>query len=76
MSLRKMWWLKANGFCAGQRAGSEAAIPAMHTIFEADDADGVLMIDSSNAFNALNRKAALHNIRVQCRIVAVFAINT
>lgn len=62
--------------CAGQRAGSEAAIHAMHTIFEADETDGVLLIDASNAFNALNRQAALHNIRVQCPIIAVFAINT
>ena len=50
--------------CAGQKSGSEAAIHAMHTIFETDETDGVLLIDASNAFNALNRQAALHNIRV------------
>ena len=46
------------------------------TIFEADETDGVLLIDASNAFNALNRQAALHNIRVQCPIIATYAINT
>ena len=62
--------------CAGQKSGSEAAIHAMHTIFETDKTDGVLLIDASNAFNALNRHAALHNIRVQCPIIATYAINT
>lgn len=62
--------------CAGQKSGSEAAVHAMHTIFEADDTDAVLLIDASNAFNALNRAAALHNIRALCPVIAVYAINT
>ena len=62
--------------CAGQKAGSEAAIHAMHTVFEADDTDAALLIDASNAFNALNRATALHNIRVLCPVIAVYAINT
>ena len=62
--------------CAGQKSGSEAAIHAMHTIFESDDTDAVLLIDASNAFNALNRAAALHNIRILCPIIAIYAINT
>ena len=48
----------------------------MHTIFESDDTDAVLLIDASNAFNALNRAAALHNIRILCPIIAIYAINT
>mgnify|MGYP001793786304 CR=1 FL=1 len=48
----------------------------MHTIFEADETDGVLLIDASNIFNALSRQAALHNIRVQCPIIATYTINT
>ena len=48
--------------CAGHKSGSEAAIHAMRNIFEADETDAVLLIDASNAFNALNRAAALHNI--------------
>ena len=62
--------------CAGQKSGSEAAIHAMNTLFEADDIDAVLLIDASNAFNALNRTVALHNIRVLCPIIAGYAINT
>ena len=62
--------------CAGQKSGSEAAIHAMHAIFEADDTDAVLLIDASNAFNALNRATSLHNIRVLCPVIAAYAINT
>ena len=40
--------------------------------FQADDIDAVLLIDASNAFNALNRTAPLHNIRVLCPIIAAY----
>ena len=62
--------------CAGQLSGSEAAIHAMHTVFEADDTDAVLPTDVSNVFNTFNRATALHNIRVLCPAIAVYAINT
>ena len=48
----------------------------MHTIIETDDGDAVLLIDVSNAFNALNRAAALHNINLLCPTIAIYAINT
>ena len=79
MNIAKRDVVEASGslqLCAGQKSGSEAAIHAMHRIFEADDTDAVLLIDASNAFNSLNRAAALHNIRVLCPIIAVYAINT
>ena len=79
MNIAKKDVVEASGslqLCAGQKSGSEAAMHAMYTIFEADETDGVLLIDASNVFNALNRQAALHNIRVQCPIVATYAINT
>ena len=62
--------------CADLRSGSEAAVHAMHSIFEEEETDAVLLIDASNAFNALNRAAALHNIRVLCPPIATYAINT
>ena len=48
----------------------------MNTLFQADDFDAVLLIDASNAFNALSRTAALHNIRMLCPIIAAYIINT
>ena len=62
--------------CAGHKSGSEAAIHAKREIFEHDNSDAVLLVDASNAFNALNRAAALHNIRVLCPSIATYAINT
>ena len=50
--------------CAGQKSGGEAAIHAMRSIFKADETDAALLVDASNAFNSLNRVAALNNIRV------------
>lgn len=43
----------------------------MRHIFEA-----VLLVDASNAFNSLNRKAALHNIHSLCPPLAVILTNT
>ena len=68
MNIAKKDVVEASGslqLCAGQKPGCEASIHAMHAIFEADENDGVLLIDASNAFNALNRYAALYKIRVR-----------
>ena len=62
--------------CSGHKSGSEAAIHTMRELFEHDNSDAVLLIDASNAFNSLNRAAALHNIRVLCPSIATYAINT
>ena len=37
--------------CAGQEAGSEAAIQAMEKIFEEKSTEAVLLIDAENACN-------------------------
>ena len=66
----------ATQVCAGHKSGSEAAIHAMHNIFESDETDAALLIDASNAFNSLNRAATLHNVRVLCPMIATYAINT
>ena len=49
--------------CAGQIAGIEAAVHAMRSIFLMDDTETVLLVDASNAFNSVNRQAALHYAR-------------
>ena len=60
--------------CAGQIAGSEAAIRAMKEAFLNDETEAVL-VDASNAFNSLNREAALHNIQHLCPILSTILIN-
>ena len=54
----------------GQVAGIEAAIPAMRETFLDSDT-----VDASNAFNSLNRKAALLNIKHTSPTLATILIN-
>ena len=62
--------------CAGHSAGSEAAIHAMSQVFDEEGSDGVLLIDATNAFNQMNRAVAMHNIRITCKEIALYIINT
>ena len=52
--------------CAGQDAGSEAAIHAVYDMFNEDNSEVVLAVDASNAFNSTNREAFLHITKVLC----------
>ena len=52
--------------CGGQKSGAEIAIRAATELFEDDASHGILQIDANNAFNSLNRKEALHNLRILC----------
>ena len=52
--------------CAGLEGGCEAAVHTMRNIFSNEDTEGILLVDAANAFNNLNRKAALHNMSFIC----------
>ena len=62
--------------CAGHSAGSEAAIHDMTQAFVEEGRDGILLIDTSNAFNQRNRSVALHNIQITCKEISLYIINT
>ena len=62
--------------CAGQIAGVEAAVHAVQKSFRQDGTEAALLVDASNAFNSLNRDAALHNIRFLCPSISTILINT
>ena len=62
--------------CAGQEAGSEAAIHAIHDTFESSDCEAVLLVDAENAFNSINREAMLQNIDILCPIISTFIKNS
>ena len=62
--------------CAGQIAGTEAAIHAMRAIFADKESEAILLVDASNAFNSLNRQVALRNARHLCPPLANALINT
>ena len=48
----------------------------MRHIFQSPESEAVLLVDTTNAFNSLNRQAALHNISVTCPPLAQILINT
>ena len=78
MMISKQDVIKAVGslqVCAGQEAGAEAAIHAVHDIFKDHTTEEVLLIDAENAFNAINRKAILHNTSVVCPIISTSISN-
>ena len=62
--------------CAGQERGCEAAIHTMCQIFVDEETEGTLLVDPTNAFNSINRQAALHNIGIMCPPLAQVLFNT
>ena len=62
--------------CTGIKAGIEAAIHAMRKVFEEEETQAVLLVDAENAFNKLNRKAALNNIKELCPPFHQYLLNT
>eukprot|EP00923_Selenidium_pygospionis_P004428 GHVN01007124.1.p1 GENE.GHVN01007124.1~~GHVN01007124.1.p1 ORF type:complete len:991 (+),score=91.46 GHVN01007124.1:438-2975(+) len=61
--------------CMGLPGGCEAAVHALKEVFEEDETDAVLLVDADNAFNRLNRQAALLNIRHVCPSVSTAMTN-
>ena len=62
--------------CSGQQGGCEAAIHAMRHVFSESNTEAVLLVDATNAFNQLNRQAALQNIMRLCPEIAPAIVNT
>ena len=61
--------------CSGQASGCEAAVHAIGDSFDEQSTDALLLVDADNAFNCLNRKVLLHNIRYQCPPMAIYIRN-
>ena len=52
--------------CAGLESGIEAATHAVGKSYEEDNSECLLLVDTDNAFNKLNRKVSLGNIKRLC----------
>ena len=61
--------------CAGQEAGCKSIIHAMQAIYEDETCEAVLLVDSSNAFNSINRNVFLHNAAIICPVIALYVKN-
>ena len=61
--------------CTGIRSGIEAAVHMNEKAWNDEDTEAVLLVDANNAFNRLNRKAALHNIKEICPPIYTFLYN-
>ena len=62
--------------CAGQEGGCEAVVHGMRQFSAEQDVQGALLVDASNAFNTINRQAALHNIKPICPPLHQILVNT
>ena len=62
--------------CAGHEAGCEATVHAMKEIMSPEEIEAVLLVVANNAFNTINRQAALYNIGVICPAISTVLNNT
>ena len=62
--------------CVGCEGGCKAAVHAMRQLFHDPGSQAVLLVDTSSAFNSVNRQAAFHNILCICPFLAQILINT
>ena len=58
--------------CSGVKGGIEANIHAMRAIYDDADTHGLIQIDARNAFNMLNRKNLIQNIKILCPELATY----
>ena len=60
---------------SGHEGGCEAAIHGMKKVFGSEETEEVLLVDASNAFNSINRKASINNFNVFCSLLAKYVEN-
>ena len=52
--------------CLGQKCGIEHAIHSLRDSFDDPENEAILLIDAKNAFNVLNRRTTLENVKALC----------
>ena len=62
---------------AGQLSGIEAAVHAVDSLFQQEEAEAILLVDANNVFNnSFNHLSALHDIRRLCPSFTTVLINS
>ena len=76
MSLKEV--CNSDQLSSGAKAGSEASVHAMQSLFEEHSKAGwgLMLGDADNAFNRINRPAMLWNVRVFWSRCSIFLFNT
>ena len=62
--------------CVGVPSACEVGVHHITSRFAQDDVEGVLLVDASNAFNSVNRSAAIYNIARTCPAMSLIVGNT
>jgi len=65
-----------NNLCGGLGSGIESGIHAMKDLWDDEETEIVILVDAANAFNALDRQAALWNSRILWPRASLFLFNT
>ena len=60
---------------AGQDAGVEAIVQAMHDVFSKENTETVLLIDAENAFYSNHQKVMPHNMKCLCPLISTYTSN-
>ncbi|CEM36215.1 unnamed protein product [Vitrella brassicaformis CCMP3155] len=66
----------ADQLCAGLKGGVEGAIHTVSGVFDSGDVECAILVDATNAFNTMNRPAALWNVRILWPRCSRFLFNT
>ena len=61
--------------CDEQDAGCDSIIHVIHTIYNDQTCETVLIVDASNAFNSINRNVFLHNITIKSLTIVIYVMN-
>ena len=62
--------------CLGRKCGIEHAIHSLRHSFDDPENEAILLIDAKNAFNVLNRRTALENVKALCPSLRVALQNS
>ena len=47
----------------------------MKEVFQHEESDAALLVDAANAFNSVNRRTMLHNIKIVCPAISTYVTN-
>eukprot|EP00117_Sycon_ciliatum_P024410 scpid94111/ scgid20487/ len=62
--------------CVGIPSACEVAVEALSSVFAKEESEAILLVDATNAFNSVNRAAALNNIPRVCPAAGRVFVNT